>query len=233
MDSQISTRNKKARLAGLLYLLLVICGLAYLVYVPSQIVDWDNATRTLENLERKEMLFKLGIVAAICSFIIFILLPLALYRLLKEVDKNAALLMALLAILSVPISFVNILNKSTILSLLETPEPQKGNDLAYQVMFYLEQYSNGTELLQIFWGLWLLPFGYLVYRSVFLPKLLGILLMLGCFGYLITFFGGFLYPGFSKTVFSTIVALPASIGEIGTCLWLLIMGTNTVKFAKK
>lgn len=56
--------------------MLVICGLAYLVYVPSQIVDWDNATRTLENLERKEMLFKLGIVAAICSFIIFILLPL-------------------------------------------------------------------------------------------------------------------------------------------------------------
>ena len=111
MDSQISTRNKKARLAGLLYLLLVICGLAYLVYVPSQIVDWDNATRTLENLERKEMLFKLGIVAAICSFIIFILLPLALYRLLKEVDKNAALLMALLAILSVPISFVQDVDK--------------------------------------------------------------------------------------------------------------------------
>ncbi|WBL44238.1 DUF4386 domain-containing protein [Algoriphagus halophytocola] len=75
-------------------------------------------------------------------------------------------------------------------------------------------------------GLWLFPFGYLVYISGFLPKLLGILLMAGCFGYLITFFGGFLYSDFNETMISDIVGYPAPLGEIGICLWLLVMGTN-------
>jgi hypothetical protein len=100
-------------------------------------------------------------------------------------------------------------------------------------MFYLDSYNNGIEISQIFWGLWLFPFGYLVYKSGFLPKNLSILLVAGCFGYLIAFFGGFLFPNFHKTTFSTIVGLPASIGEIGVCLWLLIMGTNTLNLRRK
>jgi hypothetical protein len=100
-------------------------------------------------------------------------------------------------------------------------------------MLYPENYNNGIEISQIFWGLWLLPFGYLVYKSGFLPKLLGVLLMLGCFGYLITFFGGFLFPNYLKTTFSDIVSIPASVGEIGICLWLLIMGTNSLKLRSK
>jgi len=228
--------NKKARIAGILYLLLIICGFTYLVYVPLQLIDLQNATKTIENIKDSELLFRLGIVTAICSFILFILLPLALYNLLQNVNKVYAKFMVLFALISIPISFVNILNKFSVLTLINKfgIEQKLGQmELQTQVILYLENYNNGVQLSQIFWGLWLLPFGYLVYKSDFLPKLFGILLMAGCFGYLIKFFGGFLYSDFNKTIISNIAGFPAAIGEIGICLWLLIMGTNKFSFRKK
>ena len=229
------SRNKKARIAGILYLLLIICGFTYLLYVPSELIDFQDATKTIDNIKNSELLFRIGIVAGICSFIIFILLPLALYNLLKNVNKVSANFMVLFALLSVPISFVNILNKFSVLTLINKSDyAQKLGQTEFeaQVMLYLENYNNGVQISQIFWGLWLLPFGYLVYKSGFLPKILGIFLMAGCFGYLIIFFGGFLYPDFNKTIVSDIVGFPAPIGEIGICLWLLIMGTNKLAFRK-
>lgn len=230
------SRNKKARIAGLLYLLLVICGITYLVYIPSTLIDLQNAATTIENIRGNELLFRLGIVTGICSFLIFILLPLALYNLLHEVNKIAAKLMVLFALISIPISFVNILNKFAVLDLINKPTYSETlGEAAFQsqVLLYLENYNNGIQISQIFWGIWLLPFGYLVYKSGFLPKVLGLFLMAGCFGYLITFFGGFLYADFNTTIISDIVGLPATIGEIGICLWLLIMGTNKLGFRKK
>ncbi len=229
------SRNTKARIAGILYLLLVISGFTYLVYIPSELIDLQNATKTIENIKGSQLLFRLGIVTAILSSLIFMLLPLALYNLLKNVNKVSAKFMVLFALISIPISFVNILNKFSVLTLINKSEfGQKIGQAQFQtqVMLYLENYNNGIEISQIFWGLWLLPFGYLVYKSGFLPKILGVFLMAGCFGYLITFFGGFLYLDFNKTIISDIVGFPAPIGEIGICLWLLIMGTNKLNFRK-
>jgi hypothetical protein len=93
-------------------------------------------------------------------------------------------------------------------------------------MFYLKQYDHGIMIVQIFWGLWLLPLGYLIFKSGIMPKLLGVLLMLGCLGYLVNFVGQFLIPGYSDTGISSIVSLPAGLGEIGTCLWLLVKGAK-------
>jgi hypothetical protein len=230
------SRNKKARAAGILYLLLIISGFIYLVFIPLELIDLQNATKTLENIRSSELLFRLGIVTAICSSLLFMLLPLALYNLLQKVNKVSAKFMVLFALISIPISFVNILNKFSVLTLINKSEyAQKIGQAEFQtqVMLYLENYNNGVQVSQIFWGLWLLPFGYLVYKSGFLPKILGIFLMAGCFGYLITFFGGFLYSDFNKTIISDIVGFPAPIGEIGICLWLLIMGTNKLNFGKK
>jgi len=232
----MTSRNKTARTAGLLYLILIICGIISLMYIPSQLIVRGNASQTFENITNSELLFRLGIVSGIITFLIYILLPLALYQLLHEVHKVHANLMVIFALLSVPIFFVNILNKFSVLTLINKAEYAKKmgeTELQTQVMLFLDNYNNGIEISQIFWGLWLFPFGYLVYKSGFLPKLLGILLMAGCFGYLITFFGGFLYEDYYSTLFSDIVGLPASIGEIGICLWLLIMGTNTLNFRKK
>ncbi|WP_373519541.1 DUF4386 domain-containing protein [Pricia sp.] len=231
----MTSRNRTARVAGILYLILIIGGIISLAYIPSQLIVRESTSKTFENISNSEMLFRLGIVSGIITFLIYILLPLALYKLLQEVNKAYAGLMVIFALVSVPIFFVNILNKFSVLTLIDKVaylEQMGEADLQTQVMFHIDSYNNGLELSQIFWGLWLFPFGYLVYRSGFLPKLLGILLMAGCFGYLITFFGGFLYPDFHKTILSDIVGYPAPIGEIGICLWLLIMGTNKLNFRK-
>ncbi len=229
----MTSRNKTARAAGTLYLILIISGIINLMYIPSKFIVWTDASKTIENIVNSEFLFRLGIVSGIITFLTFLLLPLVLYKLLNKINKVHAYLMVIFALVSIPISFVNILNKFSVLTLISKTEylqELEKTELQTQVMLHLDYYNNGIEISQIFWGLWLFPFGYLVYKSGFLPKLLGILLMAGCFGYLITFLGGFLYSDFHKTIFSTIVGLPASIGEIGICLWLLIMGTNKFNF---
>lgn len=232
----MTLKNKSARIAGVLYLLLIIGGIISLAYIPSQLIVKESASKTLENITNSELMFRLWIVSGIITFLIYIFLPLVLYKFLHEVHEVYASLMVILALISVPIFFVNILNNFSVLTLLnkEFYLKQMGEaELQTQVMLHLDSYNNGLEISQIFWGLWLFPFGYLVYKSGFLPKILGILLMAGCFGYLITFFGGFLYSDFHKTIFSDIVGIPAPIGEIGICLWLLIMGTNTLNIRKK
>ena len=207
-----------------------------LVYIPSQLIVRDSASETFKNITTAEFLFRLGILSSVITFLIYIFLPLALHKLLHEVNIVYANLMVIFVLVSVPISFVNILNKFSILTLInraECVEKFGEVELQTQVMLLIDSYNNGLEISQIFWGLWLFPFGYLVYQSGFLPKFLGILLMAGCFGYLITFAGGLLYSDFNKTVISDIIGYPAPLGEIGICLWLLIMGTNKLNFRKK
>lgn len=230
---EIRERNRKARFAGILYVLLILSGLLYLVYIPTVLLDYQSPTKTLENIKASEFLFRMGIVTAICSSIIFMLLSFALYNLLQNVAVVPAKIMVLFVWVSIPISLVNILNECKVLTLIDNPvySTTLGKfDLQMQVMFHLESYYQGIQLSQIFWGLWLLPFGYLVFRSGFLPKLLGIFLMLGCFGYLVKFFGDFLYPNFNKISGYAILEIPAAIGEIGIGLWLLIIGTNKLGF---
>jgi hypothetical protein len=222
-----------ARLAGFLYLLLVIFGILNLMYIPSQLIVMSDPAKTVANIVTQEQLFRVGIVCGIVAFLAFLLLPLALYKLLHKVNQHHAVLMVAFALVSVPISFVNLLQKFSVLSLLDEAATL-GMDAATvqrEVMYALHQYNNGIELSQVFWGLWLFPFGYLVYRSNFLPKIFGVLLMAGCAGYLIEFMGEFLFTGYSDTIISSLVGIPASLGEIGICLWLLIVGVRSKDIA--
>ncbi len=229
-----TSMNKTARFAGLLYLAMIIGGIISLAYIPSQLIVSESASKTLENIINSEFLFRIGMVVGIVTFLIHILLPLVLYKLLHKVNKFLAKLMVIFSLISVAIFFVNILNKFSVLTLIKNTEyTQSTIELQNQVMFYIDNYNNGLEISQIFWGLWLFPFGYLVYKSGFLPKFLGLLLMVGCFGYLITFFGGFLFSNYNNTIISEIAGYPAPLGEFGICLWLLIMGTNKISFGNK
>ena len=224
-----ASNKKTARKAGLLYLVIVLTGIFSLGYVPSKLIVWDNPSSTFHNIVSSELLFRLGIFGGLLCYTFFLFLPVVLYKLLKPVNEKYAKLMVLLAIVSVPISFINIQNKFTILSLISNPDYLKifsTDQLQSQVLFYLNQYESGIRIVSIFWGLWLFPFGYLVLKSGFLPKILGILLMLGCLGYLINFVGYSLVSNYSKIGISSYISLPASLGEIGTCLWLLIMGAK-------
>jgi len=218
------SRNVLARLSGFTYLILILTGIFGLVYVPSLLIDWSNPAVTVSNIKSSEFLFRLAIFSEIVCFLTFIILPLLLYKLLNSVSKTAAFLMALFSLISAPITFINILNKVNVLLLLSGAEYLNGipqEQLFAQVMYLLAAFNNGTMLSNIFWGAWLFPLGYLVFKSEFFPKTLGVLLMIGCCGYLIEFIARFL---FKITEIPWYVSMPSSLGEFGICLWLIIMG---------
>jgi hypothetical protein len=223
------TNKKIARTAGILYLGVVLTGLFSLMYVPSTLIAWDNPAITFQHITKHERLFRLGIVSGLACYTFFALLPLVLYRLFKPVHTGYAACMVVLALVSVPISFMNMQHKLAALSLVTdttTPRIFTAEQLQAQMMFYLNQYDHGIMIVQIFWGLWLAPFGYLIFKSGLLPKVLGILLLLGCLSYLVNFAGQFLIPGYAAMGVSSFVSLPAGIGEIGNCLWLLTAGAK-------
>ncbi len=225
----MESNKKKARIAGLIYLGVVITGIFSLMYVPSKLIVWDNATNTFNNIVSNQILFRFGIVSGLICYTFFLFLPIVLYKLFKQVNDDYAKLMVLLAVVSVPIYFINVQNEFTILSLVSSSNYLNGfstEQIKSMVMLYLNQYENGMRIVHIFSGLWLFPFGYLVYKSGFLPKVFGVLLMLGCFSYLINFWGNCLITNYSNIGIGSFVQLPASFGEIGICLWLLIMGAK-------
>jgi hypothetical protein len=228
----MTTTNKTARLAGFFYLIVIITGFFSLMYVPSKLIVWENPALTFQNISSSVQLFRLSIASSIICYIAFTLLPLALYQLLKDVNGNYAKLMVILALISIPISFINLQSKFSVLTIIEGTDYLKVFDvkqLQAQMMMLLSNYNKGILIAQVFWGLWLFPFGYLVYRSGFLPKILGVFLMLGCLGYVINVLGRTAVHHFSEYSISKYITLPATIGEIGICLWMLLVGVRTKK----
>jgi hypothetical protein len=232
-NEDIAAQKRTARIAGLLYLLLVVTGFFSLRYVPSKLIDWDNATKTFNNIVSSETLFRLDILAGIIGYAGFLILPFVLYKLLNHINKTCAVGMVLLAVVSVPISYTYLLNKFDVLTLIHKStylNAFQADQLHAQVLLHLYYYDNGILLASIFWGLWLFPFGYLVYKSGFLPKIIGIFLMIGCIGYQIDFSFHFLMADkYDAMGVSNFVRLPGSLGELGICLWLLIIGIKEKK----
>ncbi len=225
----MTASGKTARIAGLLYLGVVLTGIFSLMYIPKKLIVWNDEVMTFNNIVANQTLFRIGTISYLTCYTLFLFLPLVLYKILKPVNGISARLMVILAVISVPIAFANIQNELNVLSLISGENYLKvfsNNQLQSQVLLYLNQYDNGNLIVSIFSGLWLFPFGYLVYKSSFLPKTLGILLIMGCFSYLINFLGNSLITNYSKMGIAFFIHLPASIGEIGICLWLLIMGAK-------
>jgi hypothetical protein len=191
-----------------------------------------DAAATMHNIVAYESLYRWGIAVGFLGFIGFLLLPLVLFQLFRRVNENHARLMVIFALVSVPISFINMANRFAMLSLVTGAGHLKTFDndaLQAQVMLHNSLFNCGNMIAMIFWGLWLFPFGYLVIKSGFLPRVFGVLLMIGCFGYLITVFGNTLIPDYRELGISSYVLLPGSLGELGTCLWLLIIGAKEPK----
>ncbi len=223
--------DKAARIAGALYLLLVVTGVFTVIYVPRTLYVPGNATATASNILAHETLFRLGIVDGIISTVIFIFLVMALYHLLSGVDKKHASLMVALVLVSVAVGLVDVVNNVAALVLVRGADflavfdkPQR-DALA---MLFLG--LDGQVLVnQVFWGLWLFPFGLLVMRSGFLPRILGVWLIINGFAYLTISFTGLLLPQYQKMVSS--IAFPALLGEVAIMLWLLIKGAKVQPLA--
>ncbi|HSC06981.1 MAG TPA: DUF4386 domain-containing protein [Steroidobacteraceae bacterium] len=223
------TRIGPGRTAGLIYLIVIATGIISLAFVPSQLIVSGDTAKTVENIAASQGLFRIDIASGFICYVAFLFLPLAFYRLLSHVSQSGAMLMVLLAIVSVPIALGNLVNKLDVLTLLSGKAylaHYSVDQLNAAVMLSLARYDSGVLVAKIFWGLWLLPLGYLVFRSDLLPKVLGILLMLGCFGYLVDVFGATLFSEYPATNLARFARAPASIGEIGTCLWLVIFGAS-------
>ena len=225
---QTISNKMTARIAGLLYLIVVLTGFLSLMYVPNKLIVWDDALLTYQNITASETLFRLGIISGLANYLFLLILSLVLYKLLKEVNANLSKLMVIFVLLSVSIFFVNVQNQLTVLSLINS-NIFSAEQIHTQVLFHLDQFESRMSIVHIFSGLWLLPLGYLVFKSKFLPKLIGVILILGCFGYLMDFAGHTLIKSYSKMGLSLFAIIPSAIGEIGLCLWLLIMGVKQHK----
>jgi hypothetical protein len=172
-------------------------------------------------------------VSHLISQIILIFLVLALYRLLKPVNKDHAVLMVVLALLGIPIAFLNEVNHLAALRLLSSTDDGAftSTQLHAQAMLFLDMREYGLVIAHIFWGLWLLPLGFLVFKSGFLPGLLGVLLMIGGVAHLMDAGTQLLFPGVpTLTRFSFAFAILAAIGELLFALWLLIKGVNVKRW---
>jgi len=200
----------------LLYLLTGIPSVFYLIYLPSVLVVPGDATATAARIMASASLFRMGIVSELAGATIFIFVVLALQDLLKGVNKKYASLMVTFFLISVPISCVNVLNQIAVLKLLR-------GDSFLSVIDNLHGY--GTVVAQIFWGLWLFPFGVLVFKSGVLPRILGALLIIGCFGYIAASITVLLFPDSGHMVHELMMA-PGGVAELSILLWLLIRGVK-------
>lgn len=223
----MNTLSRNARIAGLLYLTLLTAPLR-LIYIPARLFVPMNATATANNIAAHEMLFRLGIVSDLFTATMAIFLTLALYRLFKEVNQDLARLVVILGALMVaPIYFLNTINDAAALLLARGADFLSAFDKPQRdalVMIFLRMHGQGILANEIFWGLWLFPFGLLVYRSHFLPRILGIWLILNCFAYLATSITGMLWPRYEQTVSNWV--FPVMLGELAMMLWLIIMGAK-------
>ena len=226
----MDNKDKVARTAGWLYLLVILTGIFSELYVPSQIIVRGDALATANNILASESLFRLGIATGLVSSIAFLALPFVLYRLLRDVDANLAVLMVVFAAASVPLSLVSQTHDLDALALLSGADFLQAfapEQLHAQVTLSLKSAYYGALVAEPLWGLWLLPFGYLVFKSGFLPRTIGLLLMIGCFGYLVESFGRILSPvGYGDSAISNFMIVPSAFGEVGICLWLLIIGAR-------
>jgi len=226
----LSYPQKNARFAGTLYLLMMPLGIFGILYVPAKLIVLGDLGLTATNIIANQGLFRLSILSALAVQILQIFVVLALYRLLKQVNKNHALLMVIFILVAVPIAMLNELNQFAVLHVLNGAEyaaPSTFDQILASMSLFFVLHETGIFIAQIFWGLWLLPLGYLVYKSNYIPKIIGILLMIGCFGYLFDSITFFLIPDFSITVSEF-----TFIGELILPLWLIIKGVDVVEYEK-
>ena len=225
-DEKMIPDKKTARWAGLLWLLMFVFGPVAQIIRDKLFVTGDMAA-TANNIMANEFLFRLGFVSDLIMMTIFVFLPLVLYKLLSTVNKNQAMIMVILAIIGTTINMMNLLNEFAALHLLSGAEYLNVfnvTQLQAQAMLSYDLYLHGYEIANIFFALWLVPLGLLVYKSEFIPGYLGILLVVGGCCLLLNVFVYFLFPGYPMV--NTIIIIPQTIAEFLFLGWLLIRGIN-------
>jgi hypothetical protein len=227
MEEKFVTLKKTARGAGILYFVMDVFMIFSGMIVDAKLYVPGDTAATVSNILASMGLFRLGFVSNLVGYFVLLVLVLVLYKLFKSVDKGQARLMVILVVAGVSSTYMNALNQYVPILLLSGTEnlasfnPAQLQSLS---MVFLEMYQLGYQIAEVFWGLWLIPLGVLAYKSKFIPKVFGILLVVGCFGHLLSFLTTFLFPNSNATLMP--MAEMLMIGELPIFLWLLIKGVK-------
>jgi hypothetical protein len=223
---EISALKKQSRIATALYFLNGLPAPFALLYVPSVLIVRGNATATADNVRDSETLLRLGMAGELFSATLVIFAVLAFYSLFKTVSAKHARAMLVLMLIATPISYLNVLNDLAAITFARGPEflssfgqPQRDA----LVLFFLRLHNQGLALAQIFWGLWLFPFGIAVIRSGFIPRFVGIAVMIAGFGYVISSSVSLFLPASAQGIGD--LAMILGVGELAF-FWLLIWGAE-------
>jgi hypothetical protein len=221
--------KKTARIAGILYLLQIPLGIFGILYIPESIVVPDNLPATVSNILNQEFLFRLSIVSALICSLVTIATAVYLCQLLKPVHKTYARAIVLFTILAAPITMINELNHIAVLLLAQKYSSVSAWTMAPEnaalFSLFLELHSYGVQITGLFFGLWLLPMGYLVIRSKYIPAVIGYFLLLTCLGYLVDFTNYFLFPQLHL-----VVSEYTWVGEVMMVMWLLLKGVKQIEY---
>lgn len=213
-------------MAGFLYFIYIVATM-FADVSRTKLVVFGDAITTANNILASERLFRIGFISDVLAGVLFLLAAWALYVLLKPVNKNVALLFLLLNLGGVAVQCINMLNLFSVVLLLSGADYLKVfqiDQLQALAMFFLYLYKNGFMIAQFFYAAWLFPLGYLVFKSGYLPKALGIIVMIECFGWLMRPFQFFLFPTYEVIPYFSFAI--GFIGEFGLTLWLLVMGAK-------
>jgi hypothetical protein len=221
--------QKRARWAGILYLVTVLTGLFNLVYTPGQLMVRGDAAATAVKVLAHQTLYRIDIVVGLFSNLIFLFLVLALYRLFKEVDRQQAKLMVILVLVQIPQSFVCQMLQIGAFELIRGADYLSVFDQIQRdalAMFCFRVNDLGTYVSNFFWGVWLFPLGVLVYRSKFIPRFLGVWIVVNGIAYVAISVTGILFPEQSDLMSK--ITFPALLGELALMVGLLVRGVRPV-----
>jgi hypothetical protein len=221
------SQRKAVTVLRILFPIWLVVGLFGLMYVPTTLIVPGDAAATANNLMANELLFNLGILSSLITQLIHIVFVLVLYELFKSVSKNQAALIVVLGLVGVPIAMLNDLNRVAALFVLSGADYLAvftGDQSQALMMFFLNLSDQGIVIASIFWGLWLLPIGTLIYESRYLPRIFGHLMIIAGFGYLLGSLARLLFPD-AETIFTQAMDI-LTYGEVITWLWIAVRGAK-------
>lgn len=227
----MSTTRNPGRVVGLWYLSLVLVGPLTLLYIPDKLFVHGDAAATAANIAAHQGLFKTGMLADLLGSMLLIFLVLAFYRLFKDVDRELAVWLAITGgVMPATLSLVNFVNSAGALEVAQNPGFLAAFDKPQRdalVLLFVRLHEHQITAAEILWGAWLFPMGLLTYKSGFLPRFIGVWLLINGATYILLSVSRLMTPDIAGRLFN--YAQPALFGELAIMLWLLVKGANPAR----
>jgi hypothetical protein len=223
-----------ARAAGLLYLIVIVAGIFAEIFVRERLIIAGDAAATTHNIVTHQLLYRWGFVAELIACVCNMPLAVIFYHLFNRVNRNLALLVVFFTLVGTAIESVSLLNHFEPLILLRggpSLTALKAEQLQALVYTSLQLFEYGFSIALVFFGFYCLAIGYLIFRSTFLPRVIGVMLAIEGLGYLVNSFANFLAPEFAARFLPYLMA--SGLAEISFCLWLLVMGVNVTNWNRQ